>query len=215
MELDAFLQGLPAGATSRNESMIGRLDVTRLPELGLTVAIGGLGKSQFAIHTQHLIDLGEKWDVVVCAGVAGSLTDDLAVGDVVIGTETVEHDLKKLVTQENPRFPGSEAHIEAMRKTALPDAGFSVHFAPVASGDQTVRTSEMRSSLHESTGAVAVAWEGAGGARACEFSGVPYVEIRSITDHADSQVTANIIANMPVCMKNIATVIAAWAASDR
>src|SRR5262249_33961484 len=36
--------------------------------------------------------------------------------------------------------------------------------------------------LRDATGALAVAWEGAGGARACAFSATPYLELRAVTD---------------------------------
>ena len=43
----------------------------------------------------------------------------------------------------------------------------------IASGDQTVKTAEKRSELNRSTGAIAVAWEGAGGARAAAINPAP------------------------------------------
>ena len=59
--------------------------------------------------------------------------------------------------------------------------------------------------------AFAVAWEGAGGARAAEFSGVPYLEIRGISDGADSDAATNFREYLPLAMKNIATVITSLA----
>jgi nucleoside phosphorylase len=55
----------------------------------------------------------------------------------------------------------------------------------IASGDEDIVTIERAAELHTQTGAVAVAWEGAGVARACLFSQIPYLEIRGITDTAD------------------------------
>jgi Phosphorylase superfamily len=52
-----------------------------------------LGKVQFAIQTQHVLDVRRTWEVVVCAGAAGALSDGLAVGYVVVATEAVEHDI--------------------------------------------------------------------------------------------------------------------------
>ena len=46
------------------------------------------------------------------------------------------------------------------------------------------------------TGALAVAWEGAGGARACHFSGIPFLEIRGITDSADSDAASDFRATL-------------------
>lgn len=64
--------------------------------------------------------------------------------------------------------------------------------------------------LHRLTGALAVAWEGAGGARACHFSGIPFVEIRGITDRADSDAASDFEANLGSAMGNVARLITPW-----
>ena len=69
---------------------------------------------------------------------------------------------------------------------------------------------ERKKVLHESTGALAVAWEGAGGAKACAFSGVPFVEIRGVTDTADHNAASDFEENLGVAMSNLATLITAW-----
>src|SRR5512136_1461261 len=92
-EFDFFIQGCAGQGLAMETSTLGRMPITYLPGLGLTLAQGGLGKAQFAVQTQHLIDSGEGWDVVICAGAAGALDDRLSIGDVVIGTKTVEFDI--------------------------------------------------------------------------------------------------------------------------
>ena len=87
-ELDAFVEGCRAQGHHDEPAVVGRLPITRFPELAMAVACGGLGKVQFGIRTQHLLDSG-RWRLVVCAGAAGALVSDLSVGDVVIATETV------------------------------------------------------------------------------------------------------------------------------
>jgi adenosylhomocysteine nucleosidase len=55
-----------------------------------------------------------------------------------------------------------------------------------------------------------VAWEGAGGARACKFSQVPFVEIRGVTDKADHSAPSDFESNLALAMNNIAALIIAW-----
>ena len=78
---------------------------------------------------------------------------------------------------------------------------------PVASGDEDIVDDQRRATLQLATCALAVAWEGAGGARACGFSGVPFLEVRGITDNADDAGVADFKANVAVAMRNIATVV--------
>jgi adenosylhomocysteine nucleosidase len=175
------------------------------------VVPGGLGKVQFAVQTQHVLDLGRDWDVVICAGVAGALVEGLAVGDVVVATETVEHDVRnRFGPPLLPRFSGAATIIQSLRDVKPPPNTFSLRFGPIASGDEDVIAVERQKELRLSTGALAVAWEGAGGARACQFSGVPFVEIRGLTDSANSSAATDFAANLEAAMRNVATVIVRW-----
>jgi adenosylhomocysteine nucleosidase len=210
-ELDFLLQAwVDKGFQTRN-SIMGRLPVAHVPELDVTLACGGLGKAQFAVQTQHLLDACPTWDLVICAGAAGALVDVLSVGDVVVATETVEHDIHNRFGKPLlPRFAGAEAVLSGVRSVASHIESLQVHFGPIASGDEDVVDADTRRMLHQRTGALAVAWEGAGGARACHFSGVPFVEIRGITDEADSNAASDFEENLGGAMENVATLIAFW-----
>lgn len=191
------------------DGRIGRLAVVRAPELGITLARGGTGKAQFALQTQHLIDHGPGWELVICAGAAGALAELLAIGDVVAGRLTVEHDYaNKFNERPLPRYEGSTEAI-AMIEGRLEAAGqsYKIHLGTIASGDEDVVDPARGRELRQQTGALAVAWEGAGGARACQFSGVPYLELRGITDTADHRAAADFEANLEAAMGNVALVI--------
>ena len=210
-ELDLLFQSYTTAGFHAESAMIGRLPVVRLPDLGVTLARGGLGKVQFAVQTQHLLDTCSDWDLIVCAGAAGALADEVSVGDVVVATATVEHDYNnKFSERALPKFDGAEAAIAELRSVSHSAKAFSVHFGPIASGDEDVVETERKKALHESTGALAVAWEGAGGAKACAFSGVPFVEIRGVTDTADHKAASDFEENLGVAMSNLATLITTW-----
>jgi adenosylhomocysteine nucleosidase len=127
------------------------------------VAPGGHGKTQFAVQAQYLIGQFPSTKLVICAGAAGSLSSQLSVGDVVIGTETVEHDYRQLfASRPLPRFPGHGPSIDALRRSAQDVSGFQVAFDVIASGDEDVVASERAKAIRDQTGAVCVAWEGSG-----------------------------------------------------
>ena len=187
---------------------VGRIQVYEYRAGEVIIAQGGLGKVQFAVTTlDNLSDLS----LVVCAGVAGSLTKTVTVGDVVIGTATVEHDFNSRSPDTRlPRFDGSARHIDALQWRAR-QFSFSVHLGPIASCDEGVLDSARASELHHRTGALAVAWEGAGGARAAAFSKVPYLEVRGISDMADHDAANTWMTNVPGAMRNVAVTVAAVA----
>jgi adenosylhomocysteine nucleosidase len=210
-EMVWFRQACTAHGLATADATVGRLVAMCVPELGLTVVPGGLGKVQFAIQTQYVLDVTWTWEVVICAGAAGALSGGLAVGDVVVATETVEHDIHNHFGPPRlPRFSGAATMIESLRGVRPPRNAFSVHFGPIASGDEDVVTVERQEALRQRTGALAVAWEGAGGARACQFSAMPFVEIRGVTDRANGHAAADFRANLATAMANVATLMVTW-----
>ena len=215
-EFDFFLSACTEMAGQAEYLTLGRVNVVQFAHLGtrperlLTLARGGLGKVQFAVHTQHLLDVGPTWDLVICAGAAGALVDTFSIGDVVVSTETVEHDINNHFGPPRlPKFRGAQSAINDIKRISSAFS-FQVHFGPVASGDEDVVDLERRTAIRQLTGALAVAWEGAGGARACQFSQVPFVEIRGISDGADSDAASDFLSNLKHVMRNIATLIIAW-----
>jgi adenosylhomocysteine nucleosidase len=210
-EFRLFLESCTAFEFRVEDSTVGRLPVVQFPDLGIILSRGGLGKVQFAVQTQHLLDAHPDWDLCICAGAAGALVDSLSVGDVVVGTETVEHDINnRFGPPLLPRFRGAETIIADLRSMAPVSDLFQVHFGPIASGDEDVIDTERRQMLHKVTGGLAVAWEGAGGARACQFNDIPFVEIRGVTDSADGDAASDFETNLASVMRNVATLITYW-----
>ena len=210
-ELEFLLQSCTKAEFYAKSAMIGRLPVVRIPDLDVTLARGGLGKVQFAVQTQHLLDTCSDWDLIICAGAAGALADEVSVGDVVVATTTVEHDYNnKFNERALPKFDGARTAIADLKSASHSTDTFNVHFGPIASGDEDVVETERKRMLHESTGALAVAWEGVGGAKACAFSGVSFVEIRGVTDTADHNAASDFEDNLGVAMNNLATLITYW-----
>ena len=200
------------------ERRVGRLTAVEY-DGGLLVAEGGLGKAQFGVQTQHLIDhlgsvgegIGDGIGVVVCAGTCGRLDKSLSVGDVVVATHTVEHDFNRgmaLITLPLPTFAGDAALLGKLRSAAAGgDVACRLHFGGVASGDEGIASERRIAELRESTGAMVVAWEGAGGARAAQLSGLPFLEVRAISDGAGEDAMNEFWANIPIAMNAIAEVV--------
>jgi len=188
-----------------------KIEAAYLPDWCALVAPGGHGKTQFAVQAQYLIGRFPAVRLLICAGAAGSLASELSVGDVVVGTETVEHDYRLLfATHPLPRFPGHGPSIDALRRSAHRVSGFHVAFDVIASGDEDVVTSERALAIRDQTGAACVAWEGSGAARAALFNGIGSLEIRAVTDAADNEAPQRFDANLPIAMANLASLLRLW-----
>jgi adenosylhomocysteine nucleosidase len=165
------------------------------------------------MKTQHLLDARPDWDLVICAGAAGALVDELSPGDIVVATETVEHDIRNKFGKPLLLSSASAATAlaELRRSGPTTPATFNIHFGPIARGHEDVVDAERRGEIRLLTGALAVAWEGAGGARACHFSGVPFIEIRGITDHASRQSPVDFETNLASALRHSVELLSAWA----
>ena len=212
-EFDALIETLRPEDGATREQPIGKLPAFDFPSLGIMIALGGHGKVQFALHVQYLLERRQDVDLVVLAGVAGGLDEYLAVGDVVIASETIEHDYKERFDKlPSPRFPGDPILLAWLKENgAILGKGFRVHCGPIASGDEDVVSSDRAYELRSATETLAVAWEGAGGARACQFYGKPFLEIRGITDVANAAAPKDFSKNLNQTIKNVSAILLAIA----
>jgi adenosylhomocysteine nucleosidase len=172
----------------------------------LSLAVGGHGKVQFALTTQLLIQK-HRPDLVICAGAAGALHHELNGGDVIVADITVEHDFNlRFAARPLPTFAADTFTLETLKRRAQ-SAPFRIYFGTLASGDEDVLEPRRAKEIREKTDALAVAWEGAGGARACRMHGVPFVEIRAVTDAADPAAAHIFAQHLKGAMENVAQVL--------
>lgn len=205
-ELESFISAMESLGAHGVPGSIGRIPCLSFRDGRLLVAQGGLGKVDFAIRTLHILELQKTLDAVVCLGTCGALSPDLAIGDVVIATETVEHDFNRKLTEGPiPRFESDRTLMNAFKSAQnfLRD-DISVTYGPIASGDEGIDSSARARELIERTGGIVAAWEGAGGAKACAFAEVPYIEIRCVSDLADEDADTDFRENTPLAMENLA-----------
>lgn len=217
-EIAAMTEVLGEMGYAGEERAVGRLTATEFADGRLIVASGGLGKTQFGVQTQHLLDNMDGVDAVICAGTSGALADSVNKFDVVIATETIEHDFNRgntLIVLPLPTYAGDAALIAAARELAASKRfGFALRFGGVASGDEGIASRERAREVREATGAMAVAWEGAGGARAAELAGVPFLEVRGISDGAGEAALEEFWANIPATMRSVTAVVAGLVGLD-
>ncbi len=155
----------------------------------------GMGKVNAGICAHTLInDYGCKG--VINTGVAGSLDNQLNIGDIVVSTDAVQHDFNVeaigFAKGEIPytglyAFPADEQvrklAVEAS-KAAVPDA--QVYEGRVCSGDQFISTNEQKDKIRADFGGMCAEMEGAAIAQACYLNNTPFVVIRAISDKSDA-----------------------------
>ncbi|RBP62579.1 adenosylhomocysteine nucleosidase [Alkalibaculum bacchi] len=187
-----------------------RMDLTKIEEkASLTFYIGklrdknivlvrsGIGKVNAAMCTQILIDIFHV-DVVINTGVAGALHPDLNVGDIVVSTDSLQHDIDASVFGD-PRgiVPGlKESIFVADQKLLDIIDGITIEDhkifkGRVLTGDQGIASSEIKHFLVENFEGYCVEMEGGAIAHVCYLNEVPFLIIRAISDKADEEVEIN------------------------
>ena len=156
----------------------------------VVVVRSGIGKVNAAVTTLLLLQRGVER--VVFVGVAGALDPALKVGDIVVSTDAVQHDVDATALGYAPgEVPGESPAWEAdaaLRGLALAAAaleGVGVVAGRVVSGDQFIASANKVAALRAAYGAACAEMEGASAAQVCAKWRVPFVIVRSISDTAD------------------------------
>ena len=158
----------------------------------------GVGKVNAAVCTQILLDLGA--DCVLFTGVAGAVDPQLKIGDIVVSTSCVQHDMDcsplgfaRGTIPFHPRseFPADETLIGlASAASERLFSGRSIK-GKVLSGDQFIASRETVKLLHETLQGACAEMEGASVAQVCDMNETPFVIIRSMSDKADGSAHVN------------------------
>ncbi|MBQ8001267.1 MAG: 5'-methylthioadenosine/adenosylhomocysteine nucleosidase [Ruminococcus sp.] len=152
----------------------------------------GVGKVNAAICTRMMIDMFEV-DCVINSGVAGALSTEVSVGDVVIATSAVQHDYdttglgepKGMITcagENIINFPADEELSAKLFEAAenLPDT--KVFRGVIATGDEFVHATARRLAIGGEFSALACEMEGGAIAQVCYRAQTPFAILRSISD---------------------------------
>ena len=169
-----------------NEGILGSTPVV--------VVRSGIGKVNAAICTQLLID---RFGVthIINTGAAGSLNNEINIGDFVISTDVMYHDVDGTFFGYAPgevpqmglvSFPADtalRAKAAECCRSAAPDVG--VFEGRIASGDQFVHERAVKDHIKEITNADCCEMEGCAIAHTAYVNNTPFVIIRAISDKAD------------------------------
>ena len=176
----------------------------------------GIGKVNAAVCTQILVDIFNV-EYVINTGVAGALYPELNIGDIVVSSDTVEHDMDASPVG-NPRgeiprmhktyFEADQKLIDAAQRAAENLKGdHKVYVGRVASGDQFVCSIKVKEDIYSTFTAYCAEMEGAAIAHTCFLNKIPFVVIRAISDKADQSADMNFEEFVDMAAKNASRMI--------
>lgn len=165
----------------------------------VVVCKSGVGKVNAAVTTQILINTFGV-SKVLFTGVAGALHPELNIGDIVISSSCMQHDMDVtplgfargvIPYQEVSDFPADLHLIELAEEACKQQAAGHFIIGKVLSGDQFIASRETVQTLYEELGGACAEMEGSAVAQVCYMNSVPYVVIRSMSDKADGSAHVN------------------------
>lgn len=190
------LRRLEALASEARRVRVGPFELVHGELAGWRVVMAtcGIGKVNAAALTQALAERGVQRMIVT--GVAGGVDPGLAVGDVVVSADALQHDVdvtglgyapaevpgEPRVWQADPRL--RDAAFAAAGEVAAAN-GVRAVLGRVASGDVFVADPARLALLRERFEATCTEMEGAAVAQVCARWGIPWVVVRSVSDTAD------------------------------
>lgn len=159
----------------------------------VALCLSGIGKVNAAIATTLLIEHFAP-DCIINTGSAGAIAQGLNIGDVVIGVESVHHDVDVTAFgYAYGQLPQQPARYTA-HSTLISAAELAINQLPhlrhirgvIASGDQFIHGEQSLQLIRERfNDVVAVEMEAAAIAQTCHQANKPFVIIRAISDNAD------------------------------
>jgi len=165
-----------------------------LKKTPVVVVRSGIGKVNAAVCTQILVDRYQV-DAVINTGIAGSLRAEINIGDIVLSTDLVQHDMDatgfgypvgQIPQMDIFAFPADEG-LRNLAKECCEQVNpdIQAYMGRVVSGDQFISDKAKKQWLVEHFQGSCTEMEGAAIAQTAWLNQVPVLIIRAISDKAD------------------------------
>lgn len=185
----------------------------------VVVSRSGIGKAKAAADTALLISTFNV-GYVINSGIAGSMSKELNLNDIVFSTSVLYHDADftpfgyKLgqMPSEEPVFNASPELIAKadIAASTIPNLKDRIKKGLIISGDQFINTPEQKADiLTKFPQAMVTECEGAPIAHIATSFKIPFIIIRSVSDSADEKETGTYDFNVKSASENSARLVLA------
>lgn len=153
----------------------------------------GIGKVNASICAQVLIDLYAV-DCIINVGVAGAINKELKIGDIVIASDVMHHDMDTtffgdelgiIPRMEESCFKSDDELIKIAFEVCENEISNTVYTGRIVSGDQFICDIEKKNKISSYFKAYCVDMESAAIGQTCYLNKIPFLAIRSISDGSD------------------------------
>ncbi len=162
----------------------------QIGNLEVVVVECSIGKVNAAVCTASLIDIFGCTHIIN-TGVAGGVSKDVTVFDVILSTSVCYHDFfpEDVLKTNHPycnEFAADEKMIRVMSEVyAAKEHAFRFQKNRIVTGDIFVEDSALKASIAKRFAPGCVDMESAAVGHTCYLMGVPFIALRSLSDAAD------------------------------
>jgi len=159
----------------------------------LVVAYSKIGKVFASLTATIMI---EKFDckVLLFSGVAGGISPELKIGDLIIADKLCQHDLDISAfghpfgfVPEGDVFVCSDKSLRDIAKDVAKEKDITLKEGTIATGDQFIANNDRKNWISTTFKADALEMEGASVAVVCDALDVPFFILRAISDTANGE----------------------------
>lgn len=192
--LDVEVEGIKGLMENKTEETFAKITYAKGEIFGQEVVCCecGIGKVNAAMSTQIMIDRYSP-DVIINSGIAGSLSKDIRIGDIVISDDCVQHDMDGTEMGDLPGeicfndekridIPADKATADKLQAACGILDDTDVFRGRIASGDVFISMHEKRQRVADLFHALACEMEGGAVGTVCYRNGIPYAVLRCISD---------------------------------
>lgn len=158
----------------------------------------GIGKV-FAAMAATVMAVVYKVDALINTGVGGGIADGLSIGDVVLATALVQHDMDTTPLGDPPGlisginvvyFLCDEALTQKLL-SAMENCGYPYRRGRIASGDQFICGKDQKDRIANVFGASVCEMEGAAIAQVAYVNRIPCAVLRAISDNGNEEASVD------------------------
>ncbi len=168
--------------------------IGKLNNVDCVASICGPGKVNAAICTQIMISKFSP-KVIINTGVAGALTENIKIGDIVLANSVVQHDVDTSAVGDEKGFISGINIINIPCSRAINDKVISVcnelnehiHVGIIATGDQFISSAEKLLHIKNTFNASACEMESGSIGHVCYVNNIDFIALRVISDNANTE----------------------------
>lgn len=192
--LNIEVEGLKKLMENKKESTIAKMTYTqgKINNVNVVAVECGIGKVNAAMCAQIMIDRYNP-DVVINSGIAGALSDEIGIGDIVIARDVVQHDMDGTALGDPPGeiwfnnekridIPADAKIVAQLEEACSHLNNTRVVVGRIATGDVFVSAKERRLGINGMFSAMACEMEGGSIGQVCYRNEVPFGILRCISD---------------------------------